>query len=162
MQAQHGQVLKVNASMVLRIPTGYLYTASAYAYYNMNMPACKGRSWHHARPSCFPPFGGGIIKSTEHTATPWLRAKPEDQQGKSGEKPALALDFLQAVSVERMRTKGALCPVIGKPRRLMQPRRHGQISPRRIRKPEDLRTFYSPRKMRAQNIIFNVHYKRQF
>ena len=117
------------------------------------MPACKGRSGHHARPSCFPPFGGGIIKSTEHTATPWLRAKPEDQQGKSGEKPALALDFLQAVSVERMRTKGAFCPVIGKPRRLTQPRRHGQISPRRIRKPEDLRTFYSPRKMRAQNII---------
>lgn len=119
----------------------------------MNMPACKGRSGHYARPSCFPPFGGGIIKSTEHTATPWLRAKPEDQQGKSGEKPALAQDFLQAVSVERMRTKGALCPVIGKPRRLTQPRRHGQISPRRIRKPEDLRTFYSPRKMRAQNIV---------
>ncbi len=51
---------------------------------------------------------------------------------------------MQAVSVERMRTKGALCPVIGKPRRLTQPRRHGRISPRRIRKPEDLRTFYSP------------------
>ena len=74
------------------------------------MPACKGRSGHHARPSCFPPFGGGIIKSTEHTATPWLRAKPEDQQGKSGKNPALAQDFLQAVSVERMRTKGALWP----------------------------------------------------
>jgi len=67
--------------------------------------------------------------------------------------PRLHWIFLQAVSVERMRTKGAFCPVIGKPRRLTQSRRHGRISPRRIRKPEDLRTFYSPRKMRAQNIV---------
>lgn len=77
------------------------------------MPACKGRSGHHARPYCFPPFGGGIIKSTEHTATPWLRAKPEDQQGKSGENPALALEFLQAVSVERMRAKGLFARSLG-------------------------------------------------
>ena len=108
------------------------------------MLVCKGRSGHHARPYCFPPFGGGIIKSTERTATPWLRAKPEDQQGKSGEKPALAQDFLQAVSVERMRTKGALCPVIGKPRRQdMCARRNPQGADEQINafvcpKPEDL------------------------
>ena len=126
------------------------------------MPACKGRSGHHARPSCFPPFGGGIIKSTEHTATPWLRAKPEDQQGKSGEKPALALDFLQAVSVERVRTKGAFLPghwETEKAYAAAQARADLAAPYSQARRPTNV--LFSAQNARAE-YYFNVHYTRQF